>query len=558
MLAAPFETIDRHLRYLGGRAWYHLGQHARAREAYSRLIERHPDDARGYVQLARCYRKLREQKSANRVLEAAASRGIEHPMIDARVAEKLRKRGDFTGALVHAERAAAVEPGRPRTQNLLRLLEGDFAVYRDGRRPRLERVAGYRSLAGRILHLLETSLPQKRAGYTFRSHYILRGQRELGLESAAVTRGGFPADQGVRNPVELEVIDGVPYQRADLDGYRGFSRCPLDVYLTHHALAVRSLAERERPELLHAASNFKNGVVARAVAEACSIPWVYEVRGVWEDTGVANGIIAPDSDRYRYHREMETECMRAAHAVVTLSDTMKREICSRGVDPETVFVVPNGVDVDRFPVVERDAELARQLGVHDAPVIGYVGTFSAYEGLDTLVRAHAKLVARLPAARLLLVGDGKEADALRGLARSLDVADSVVFTGRVDHGEVLRHYSLIDVFALPRKPSRVTRIVTPLKPFEAMATGRAVLVSDVDALKEIVTVGKTGEAFRAGEVDALYRACVALIENPAHRRELGAAAAAWVRRERSWTSIVARYPAVYDAAKRRGMLRAIS
>ena len=161
------------------------------------------------------------------------------------------------------------------------------------------------------------------------------------------------------------------------------------------------------------------------------------------------------------------------------------------------------------------------------------------------------MLRRCPAARLLLVGDGHESKALAAIVEELGLGGSVLLTGRIDHGKVLDYYSLIDVFVVPRRASRVTRIVTPIKPYEAMATGRTVLVSDVEALKEMIVEGETGTTFTAGDEDALASACVELLDNRERRGKMGAEGARWVRQHRNWQTLVGRYEQVYETAKRR-------
>ena len=204
------------------------------------------------------------------------------------------------------------------------------------------------------------------------------------------------------------------------------------------------------------------------------------------------------SDRYVLNWAAETRAMVAADAVVTLSETMRGEIIERGCRPEDVVVVPNAVDVERFAPRPRDAELADRWGIAATdPVIGYISTFSAYEGIRYLVEATALLRDRGRHVKLLLVGDGDQRDDLVARVHDLGLDDgTVVMPGRVPHGDVVRYHSLIDVFVVPRTGDRVARLVTPLKPYEAMAMERAVVVSDVPALREIVVPGETGLVFR--------------------------------------------------------------
>src|SRR5690606_30639137 len=142
--------------------------------------------------------------------------------------------------------------------------------------------------------------------------------------------------------------------------------------------------------------------------------------------------------------------------------------------------MPNGVDLTLFgDSPPRDRSLAGSLGIGEGSVMGFIGSFYDYEGLDDLIDAMPDLVDARPDARLLLVGGGPVEASLRARAGASPVAPAIHFAGQVPHAEVERYYSLCDVMVYPRKRSRLTDLVTPLKPLEAMAQGRVVAASDV-------------------------------------------------------------------------------
>ncbi len=143
--------------------------------------------------------------------------------------------------------------------------------------------------------------------------------------------------------------------------------------------------------------------------------------------------------------------------------------------------------------------------------MGFIGSFYAYEGLDLLLAALPQVTARIPDARVLLVGGGPQENELKALAAKLGIEDRVVFAGRVPHGEVQRYYGIVDVFAYPRKSMRLTELVTPLKPLEAMAQGRLLVASDVGGHRELIRDGETGVLFRAGDAASLADAIVRLL-----------------------------------------------
>jgi glycosyltransferase involved in cell wall biosynthesis len=404
---------------------------------------------------------------------------------------------------------------------------------------------------GTVLHLLTNALPDVTAGYTLRSHAMARAQREAGLDAHVATRAGFPRSAGRRGATADETVDGVPYHRIDPD--LDPTALP-DAVVEATARGLVRLAERLRPAVLHPASNHLNASAALAAGGALGIPCVYEVRGFLEETwasadaaGLAEG--TPETvDRYRLARIAETEAMRRADAVVTLSATMRDEIVSRGIAAQRVTIVPNGVDVERFAPRSRDEALAERLGLGSGePVVGYVSTFNRYEGIATLIDAVARLRAGGRRVRLLLVGEGREGAALRAQARRLGLVDdgTAIFTGRVPPDAVAAHLSLLDVFVVPRTADRVSQLVTPLKPLEAMAMGIPLLVSATDALVETVGGADRGETFRPEDATDLAHGLERLLDDPQRRRALGGAGRRWVAAERTWRRNAERYVELY-------------
>jgi glycosyltransferase involved in cell wall biosynthesis len=325
---------------------------------------------------------------------------------------------------------------------------------------------------GRVLHLVTNSLPHRQAGYTVRSQSIGLAQLAVGLDPHFATQAGFPRNEGIVGARREDRIDGVTYHRLDPD----FDR--LDgpaATVSRTAAAASELVERLRPAVLHPATNFHNAQAAIALRDRFGLPIVYEVRGFLEETWASrqNGDAesrAGDADRYRGAKAAESACMLAADAIVTLSETMRADIVARGVDPARVSVVPNAVDVERFTPRPRDPALASRLGLDERrPVLGYVSSFTGYEGIRYLVAAAALLRDRGRPVHVLLVGDGEERAALEAQAAELGLlADrSVVFTGRVPHDRVLAHYALIDVFVSGRwfeRGSLSPRAARPLRP----------------------------------------------------------------------------------------------
>jgi glycosyltransferase involved in cell wall biosynthesis len=188
-----------------------------------------------------------------------------------------------------------------------------------------------------------------------------------------------------------------------------------------------------------------------------------------------------------------------------------------------------------------------KLGLGNSRVLGFIGSFYAYEGLDLLLAALPAILQQMPDVKVLLVGGGPQDAALKQQVMALDLKDRVVFTGRVPHAEVNRYYDLIDVLVYARHPMRLTELVTPLKPLEAMAQGRLMVASDVGGHKELIQDGKTGVLFRAGDTGDLAGKVVALMKNEQGWEGMKKNGRQFVETERNWAASVARYRGVYSS-----------
>jgi PEP-CTERM/exosortase A-associated glycosyltransferase len=393
----------------------------------------------------------------------------------------------------------------------------------------------------RILHILDHSLPLH-SGYAFRTAAILREQRARGWETVQLTT----PRQGPTS-VSQETADGWEFHRTPSSS--GSSPVPGLQYLREMRSTrarILELVDRHAPDVLHAHSPVLNALPALWAARKRAIPVVYEVRAMWEDAAVDHGTTTEGSLRYRISRRLETHAMRRADHITTICEGLRSEIADRGIPLDRITVIPNAVDTGAFRFnASPDEALKSRLGLDGATVIGFAGSFYGYEGLDLLLEAFASLRRTRADLKLLLVGGGPQEAALETQAQGLGLAGAVIFTGRVPHAEVQRYYDLIDVLAYPRHRMRLTELVTPLKPLEAMAQGRMLIASDVGGHRELIRDGETGFLFPAGNAAALASTLEAVLNRRADWPRLRTQARQFVEQERTWTRSVARYAEVY-------------
>ena len=403
-----------------------------------------------------------------------------------------------------------------------------------------------RSAPGRILHLVTDALPTTSAGYTIRTHEVVRAQRAAGLDPHVVTRCAYPVAQGHLDGRRLVVLDGIPYHRLLPPVLPARADKAADLGLD---LATR-LTKKIRPAVLHAASNYANARIALAIGRRHNLPVVYEVRGFWEDTWLSRypdaGQLAA-SELYQGNRDLETRSMLEADLVVTLGEAMRDEIVARGVPAGKVLIVPNAVSEEflRRPLPDA-AGLREDLGIKDGQyVVGEVTTLVPHEGIGTLLEATRLLADRGVPVRTLIVGDGPERAALQRQAAAAGLGEAAIFTGRVPAARVREFHALLDVFVVPRTRDRVCQLVTPLKPVEAMASGLCVVTSEVKALTEIIKHEVTGALTIPQDPVSLADCLEFLFYSPDIRRKLGDNACEWVARDRTWAHQAELYTDAY-------------
>lgn len=395
----------------------------------------------------------------------------------------------------------------------------------------------------KVLHILDHSIPLH-SGYTFRSRAILQQQRALGIETCHVTspkHGNLTAGE--------EMVDGLKFYRSAqpqglMTKVPGLNQLALIQPLTERILQAVAI---EKPDVLHAHSPALNGLAALRAAKICGLPVVYEIRAFWEDAAVDHGTCKEGDLRYQLTRHMENYVVKRASAVTTICEGLRLDLVSRGFAPDKFTVIPNAVNIEQFQIsASRDSELELQLGLQGCLVLGFLGSFYAYEGLDLAIQALPAVIATQPNVRLLLVGGGPQQQQLQLLTKQLGLSDYVIFTGRVPHGEVDRYYSLVDLLIYPRKSMRLTDLVTPLKPLEAMAQGKLVLASDVGGHQELIEDGKNGFLFPADNVQAFSDTIIRLTQHSAEWPQVISQGRHFVEQVRNWKVSVSHYLPLYQ------------
>jgi PEP-CTERM/exosortase A-associated glycosyltransferase len=401
----------------------------------------------------------------------------------------------------------------------------------------------------RILHVLDHSIPLH-SGYTFRTLSLLRQQRKLGWRTFHLTSPKHRNGSG-----DEEYVDGWHFYRTPALEYGAVSGIREVRMMRHVEQRIEEVVRLVQPDMLHAHSSVLNGMPALKVARRLGLPVVYEIRAFWEDAAVDHGTTSEGHPRYRLTRALETHVARRVDHVTTICEGLRDDLTRRGISGGKITVIPNAVDADAFASQAPQNDLLDTHHLRGAFVVGFIGSFYAYEGIDRLIAALPQLAPRVPNIRLLLVGGGPQEHVLRELARQLRVEDRIAFVGRVPQEQVPCYYDVADVMVYPRQSMRLTELVTPLKPLEAMAKKRLVIASDVGGHRELIRRDETGLLFPPNDLPALCDTIASVATAPEQFERVREAGFLYVKRERTWQNSVKGYEAIYASLTRAAALR---
>ncbi|MDM9620130.1 glycosyltransferase family 4 protein [Rhizobium sp. S96] len=411
-------------------------------------------------------------------------------------------------------------------------------------------VSAGQTTKNRVAYIAASSLPYNVTGYTTRTHGVAKGYQGIGLDVQVITRPSFPLNFHKDLPVEsipaVDEIDGVPYHRILKPTE---SRHDTLEWVKSAADALEQKIRALQPEIVVAASNFMNSLPALIAAKRLGLPFAYEVRGMWELTRESKDPGYNKTPDYAVTVALESFVAQQADVVLTLTEPMKTDLISRGVDPRRIHLMPNGVDDASVFSPEEDRTLAEKLKIPAGiPVIGYVGSIIEYEGLPDLARASVALAKKGYDFRLLIVGSEKRlkdgtapiTDEIQECFRAAGLSDKLIMPGRVPFETVSSYYSLIEIAPIPRLPFKVSEMVSPIKPIEALAMGKVLIVSNVEALKDFAQAGETGLLFEKGNVADLEAKIRLALDKPELRSTLKVNAQQFVRENRTWSAICER------------------
>ncbi len=452
------------------------------------------------------------------------------------------------GYLDHANEVIQNLPYKKHFDYIIRRIESMIEIRDNGLKVNQTKKKNITKL--NILFSVHNSLPYDKAGYAIRTDHIATTLHKQGLTLRVATRPGYPWDLQKHRELagrdHQDFINGVNYIRLD-DSNKTFKKGADSDYISVYADELVKVSKQNNVSVIHAHSNYLNGLAAIEAANRLKIPSAYEVRGLWHKTRVTLDVDYKHAGMFEYEAAMEKTAVEAADVVVTISDPLKELMVNWGVNPDKIHVIPNAVDTTLFSPRSPSVRLVENYKLEGKTVVGFIGSLTGYEGLEQLVLAVDELIDERLDIMLMIVGDGREKANLERLAKS----KNIIFTGRVPFEEVEEYYTLFDICPFPRNDFEICRYVPPLKILEAMAMKKAVIVSDVAPLLEIVEDGINGLVCKADNIESLKASIVQLHEDVSLRKSLGTKARKWVESNRSWNDISEKYIKLYNSFKDR-------
>ena len=392
-----------------------------------------------------------------------------------------------------------------------------------------------------IMYHVNQSLPHHSSGYAIRTQSLLKSLKSKNWNISAYARVGYPNDRydyiGSKIVDSYSTVDGIDYYFTP-SRTKSIGKLDIKQYQKESVKLIIKQAKEFGPSIIHCASNYSCGLAGTAAANILGLPSIYEMRGLWHVTRTAKQPEYDESDHYRMIEGLEMQAAKNASHVLAITEGVKDVLLTNGIDEEKITLLPNAVDIDKFKPRERNKKIEQKFGLNGMTTIGYIGSFTDYEGLDYLLIAGAALKDKYEGKfKILMIGDGVVLDSLKNLSRELKLDNVVHFTGRIEHNNVLDYYSVIDVAVYPRKGMKVCEIVSPLKPLEAMAMEKTVIASNVKALSEMVKNNETGLLHEKDDIDGLTKLLEKCLNDKKLTKSLGINARKWVTKNRNWDAV---------------------
>ncbi|MDG1101541.1 MAG: glycosyltransferase family 4 protein [Saprospiraceae bacterium] len=376
-------------------------------------------------------------------------------------------------------------------------------------------------------------------GYAFRTKEIATALSNSQVEIHAMTRLGYPWD--LAEHIQTEKVKTTKFGDLEFKHFEDKERSiagPESIYIQRYAEIIAEEAQKSHSSVIHAHSNYINGHAAAQAGNRLGIPSVFEMRGLWHLSRAVKEPIFQGTEHYQYLEKMEIEAAMLCDRVVTLNQSLKSWLISKGVEESKISVVPNSVHLRNEDYIHSQT--------NDVYTFGFAGSITAYEGLDDLIEAIRLLKNKGVPIKLRVAGSGTYFSTLKKLVTDYKLEKQIKLLGRIPNSAIEEFYKTVDAIVIPRKDYKVTRLVTPLKLVEAMNYGKPVVCSNLPALKEVVSDGIDGLLFQSGSAADLALTLEDLMARPDKGLSLARAAHEKIANDFNWQKSAKEYLKIYN------------
>ena len=392
-----------------------------------------------------------------------------------------------------------------------------------------------------VLYLINSSIQYENIGYTVRTHSILTNTANDYFKIYGVTRYGYPYDRDVQyynnqKPKSHTDIDKITYIKL-LNNDDNYNNNNLEEYLKKYIRETIKLANNLNAKVIHATTNFWNGIAAIYAAQYLGIKSVYEIRGFWEESSITYNPELYDSDLLRMRRKLENLILERVDKVICINDILKEDVLSRRIDEDKVEVLPNGVNTTKFlPNSETRDRLKKDLNLTNYNIIiGYIGSILSYEGLEYIVEAMQKIKQKYDlSCKFILLGEGNHKDKLDEYTRRIKMTNNVMYLGKKSNEEIPKFYDIFDIVIYPRKNLTVCNTTSSSKILEAMSMAKPIIVSRLKVYDDVINENVTGLYCEPDDVEDLVDKIMLLYNDKDLSETIGQNARSWVTENREW------------------------
>jgi glycosyltransferase involved in cell wall biosynthesis len=382
----------------------------------------------------------------------------------------------------------------------------------------------------KILYLAASCQPYHLSGYTIRTQEMLQAIKKKNKDLKVLTRPGYPWDRKDRLQNDFRkksVVNNIVYEHIQLSKNYQI----LFVKILKCYFAIKKYASINKIDRIYAGSNYVNALPGLLAAKSLNIPFVYEMRGLWELTRISRQPFFKKTPNYKYGLALEGVVAKYSSRVIVISDKLKYYVVKHfNILANKIDVVLNCIDIAKFKLDLKKKKLKL--------TIGYAGSILEYEGLDLLIKAVSNLKKKNINCTLWIVGEGELKKSLENLSYNLQIDKNVIFFGKKSLKKTRDILKRCTMICLPRKPYEVCKIIPPFKLIEAMALGKAVVLPDLPIFKDEIKQTNSVIFFKADNINNLTNILKNTLKNSEKIKFVGDNARQYILQSRSWDQYI--------------------